>query len=182
MHTKTKTLSPGAANRALIARWRHYRLNGPDTVPPRASGPCDELAAEALRKIHFADDEDQLTEYGICAALDQVQPLLEFVLFEREIVGYNVLVVPRGFLPMLGVPFFRIATVWLYVQQALNGLDVGQQKARWLACARSFLAHPEVRSQRLWKLQQLSNVPIHRFAPDPAQSSGAGCFFHFPAP
>lgn len=181
MYTKTPTLSPALANRALIARWRHYRLHGPDAAPPRITGPADELAAEALRKIHFADDADQLTEYGISAVLEHVQPLLEFVLLEREIVGYNVLVVPRAFLPMLGVPFFRIATVWWYVQQVLDGRDMGRRKKRWLACARSFLAHPEVRSQRLWKLQQLPNVPIHRFAPNPAESSGAGCFFHFPA-
>jgi hypothetical protein len=181
MRTTTPTLSPAAANRALIARWRHYRLDGPDAVPPRATGPCDELAAEALRKIRFADDGDQLTEYGISAVLDQVQPLLEFVLLEREIVGFNVLVVPRAFMPMLGIPVSPIATVWWYVQQALQGRNMGRWKARWRGFARAFLGHPVVRAKSLRVLERLPDVPMRRAVPDPAQSNGAGCFFHFPA-
>lgn len=181
MHTTTPTLSPAAANRALIARWRHYRLNGPAGLPPRIIGPADELAAEALRKIRFTDNGDQLTVYGISAVCDGVQPLLEFVLNERQIIGYNVLVVPRAFMPMFAVPVFRIATVWWFVRQALMGHVVGELKKRWLRYARNFLRYPVIQAKSLRKLERLPNVPIHRVAPDPAQSNGAGCFFHFPA-
>ncbi len=182
MHTTTPTLSPAAANRALIARWRRYRLDGPDAHLPLTASPCDELAAEALRKIGFTDDAERLTLQGVTAVLDQAQPLFEFVLIEREIIGYNVLVVPRSFMPMLGVPDDRIATEWWYVQDAFKRRSVCGLKARWPEHARTFLRHPEVRAASLEVLKQLPNVPIDRCAPDPSKSNGAGCFFHFPAP
>lgn len=104
------------------------------------------------------------------------------MLIEREIVGYNVLAFPRAFLPMLGVPVDRIATEWWYVQEARKRRPVGQLKDRCRGYARAFLGHPEVRDESLRVLHQLPDVPMRRAVPDPAESSGAGCFFHFPAP
>lgn len=182
MHTNTPTLSPADANRALIARWRHYRLHGPDARPPFAWSPPDVLAAEVLRKVGFTDNAEQLTQSGVLAVLDEAQPLLEFVLIEREIIGYNVLAFPRALLPMLGVPVHRIATEWWYVQEARKGRPAGQLKDRWRGYARAFLGHPKVRDESLRVLYQLPDVPMRRAVPDPAQSNGAGCFFHFPAP
>lgn len=70
MHTKTKTLSPAAANRALIARWRRYRLNGPDAILPLARCPHHVLAAEVLRKVGFTNNAERLTESGVLAVLE----------------------------------------------------------------------------------------------------------------
>ena len=155
-----------AANRALLNRWRHYRLRDGEAPPIIRNDPHDALAACALRAIGYTHHNNELTPRGEFAMVTEQQPLIEIVACSPAIVFFRVIVAPRALTPLFGVRPSRIGSAWLAAQMAMCLGSTPRARRRWRMAARRFLRAPAIRDKVVAKMRRLPSLPFKRFRPE----------------